>query len=255
MPADRPRPLPIETTVARVERLSHSLVRVVVRGEALAEFAEPAFADSYVKVVFRHPDGTDARRTYTVRAFDRAARELTMDFVVHGDAGLAGPWAAAARPGDDVLLQGPGGGYSPRPESSWHLLAGDESALPAIAVALERMPAGVPVTAFVEVHGPEDEIPLARPVTWLHRGDAPVGSLLVGAVRAWPQPSGVGQAFVHGEAGMVREVRRELRVTRGLPLDALSVSGYWRAGVDDEGWRAVKREWNQAVEDAERGVA
>lgn len=254
MPADRPRPLPLETRVASVERLSQSLVRVVVEGEALAGFGEPSHADSYVKVLFRHPDGTDARRTYTVRAFDREQRQLTLDFVVHGDAGLAGPWAASAAPGDEVRLQGPGGGYSPGAEAAWHLLVGDESALPAIAVALERMPADARVTAFVEVHGPEDEIPLARPVTWLHRGDAPVGSLAVGAVRVWPQPVGDGQAFVHGEAAMVREIRRELRVVRSLPLESLSISGYWRAGVDDEGWRAVKRDWNQAVEESEQAL-
>jgi NADPH-dependent ferric siderophore reductase len=276
--SQRPRPLPISTTVARVERLTPGLVRVVVHGPELERFGDPVDADAYVKVVFLHPDGDYPRpidpariraemaehlwprmRTYTVRAFDRERGELTLDFVVHGDSGLAGPWAAAAQPGDEVLLLGPGGGYSPRPDAAWHLLAGDESALPAIAVALERMPEDAVVTAFIEVEGPEDEIELASPaggrVTWLHRTDGEVGSLLVEAVRSWSQPDGEGHAFVHGEAGFVKTVRRHLRIDRQIPLDQLSVSGYWRTGVEDEKWRELKREWNRAVEESEAGAA
>ena len=81
-------------------------------------------------------------RTYTVRSWAPAARELTLDFVVHGDEGLAGPWAQQAQPGQQVRFLGPGGAYSPSQDADWHLLAGDESALPAIAAALEAMPAG-----------------------------------------------------------------------------------------------------------------
>jgi len=263
--------------VARTERLSASLVRVVVTGEEFDGFA-PEQADSYVKVMFLHPGVEYPRpidleqiraelpqeawprlRTYTVRGFDAERAELTLDFVVHGDVGLAGPWAAAAQPGDEVLLQGPGGGYSPSPDADFHLLAGDESALPAIAVALERMPPGAHVQAFVEVHGPGDEIELAVPdgatLTWLHRGAGEVGGRLVDAVTQWPVPEGAGHWFVHGEAGAVKQLRRYLRVERGLPMDALSISGYWRVGVDDEGWRAVKRDWNREVEESERVAA
>jgi NADPH-dependent ferric siderophore reductase len=269
-----PRPLPIATSVVRVEWLSATLVRVVVASDELARFGPPVYADSYVKALFLHPDVDYPRpinpaalreqlpaehlprmRTYTVRAFDPERNELTLDFVVHGDSGIAGPWAAAAKPGDELHIIGPGGAYNPDPAAEWHLLVGDESALPAIAVAAERIPADVAVTTYVEVHGPKDEIDLARPVVWLHRGDEPVGSKLVDAVRGWQQPAGTGQAFVHGEAGVVKELRRHLRLDRGLPLDQLSISGYWRIGVDDEGWRQVKREWNREVEEAEAGVA
>ncbi len=62
-------------------------------------------------------------------------------------------------------------------------------------------------------------------------------------------------AFVHGEAAAVKELRQYLRVERGLGLDRLSISGYWRLGVDDEGWRASKREWNAAIEQDESAVA
>jgi NADPH-dependent ferric siderophore reductase len=191
-------------------------------------------------------------RSYTVRAFDADARELTLDFVVHGDTGIAGPWALAARPGDELLLLGPGGGYEPAPGAGRHLLAGDLSALPAVAVALERLPHDAVGHVVLEVHGPDDELPLTAPpaveVRWVHQGDDRPGSRLVDAVRALPWPDDDVHAFVHGEAGAVRRLRRHLRLERGLDLDRLSISGYWRLGVDDEGWRAGKREWNAAVE-------
>ena len=258
-----PDPKPV--VVVRTQRLTESLVRLVLTGESLAGF-DPVHADSYVKLCFPAADGANGAagaderprmRTYTVRAFDPATRELTLDVVVHGDAGLAGPWAAAARPGDEALLLGPGGGYSPSPAADFHLLAGDESALPAIAVALERIPDATRVRAFVEVHGPDDELELARPgdVTWLHRGDGPVGSRLVDALTGWDVPAGTGHWFVHGEAGVVKVLRRHLRVTLGLPMAQLSISGYWRLGVDDEGWRAVKRDFTREIEDAEAALA
>jgi NADPH-dependent ferric siderophore reductase len=182
-------------------------------------------------------------RTYTIRAFDPAARELTIDFVHHGDTGFAGSWAAAARPGDPLLLLGPGGAYAPDTTAEWHLLVGDESVLPAIAAALERVPAGVPVHALVEVDGPADEQELTTPgrldLRWLHR-DPGRPEQLVDALAALTFPAGRVHAFVHGEAGVVRALRRHLLDERGVPRDDLSVSGYWRRGDDEEGFQAFK---------------
>ena len=183
---------------------------------------------------------------------------MTLDFVHHGDAGLGGPWAAAAKPGDEIWFLGPGGGYAPDPAADWHLLAGDESALPAIAASLERLPAGAVARVFVEVADAAEEQPLPTAadaeIVWVHRGDRPVGQALTEAVRALAWPAGVPQAFVHGEAGFVRDLRRLLRVEHKLPAATLSISGYWRRGVDDEGWRAVKRDWNQQIEAEESAV-
>lgn len=280
MPESRPRRAARVVEVLRSERLSASLVRVVVGGDGLSTFEPSPFTDSYVKVVFVDPrvprplprtdDGRvdldavrDASppelaprmRSYTVREYDAHAGELTLDFVVHGDSGVAGPWALAARPGDEMIFLGPSGGYLPAPEAGRHLLAGDLSALPAIAVAVDRLPSDATGHVVLEVHGPEDELPLAAPdgveVTWVHQGDERPGARLVEAVRALPWPHDDVHAFVHGEAGAVRELRRHLRLERGLGLDRLSISGYWRLGVDDEGWRAGKREWNAAVEQEE----
>ena len=280
MPESRRRRTAMAATVLRTERLSASLVRVVVGGPGLDSFEPSSCADSYVKAVFVHEDAPrpfpltdDGRvdletvaeslprehaprmRSYTVRAFDEATRELTLDFVVHGAAGVAGPWAASAQPGDELLLVGPGGGYEPDAAAGRHLLAGDLSAVPAIAVALERLPDDAVGHAVVEVHDARDEVDLPRPsgieLTWIHQGDHRPGARLVDAVRSLPWPDDDVQGFVHGEAAAVRDIRRYLRIERGLGLDRLSVSGYWRLGHDDEDWRSSKREWNAAIEQSE----
>ncbi|MFE3186340.1 siderophore-interacting protein [Streptomyces violascens] len=260
-----------EAQVVRTERLTPHMVRLVLGGESLAGFGAGEHTDHYIKILFPvegvdYPEPFDmeriraeypreqwpSTRAYTVRSWDAAAGELTVDFVVHGDEGLAGPWASRVQVGETVRFLGPGGGYAPDAAADWHLLVGDESALPAIAAAMERMPAGAVVHAFVEVSGPEEEQKISTPdgvtVTWLHRGEAAVGSELVGAVRELEFPAGDVHAFVHGEAGFVKELRRLLRVERNVPRERLSISGYWRLGQDDDGWRAMKRDWNEQVE-------
>lgn len=232
------------TTVTGVSWLTPSMVRVVVGGPDLEGFSVGEFTDHYVKCRFG-----DRMRSYTVRAWDPKRRLLTLDFVVHGDRGIAGPWAARTEPGDTLEISGPGGAYVPSREADWHLMVGDEAVIPAIAVSLERVPARVPVFVVIEVDGPGHHQPLDSPghldVVWVHRsvgaGEDP--SLLLEAVRALPLPAGRGQAFVHGEATTVRGVRRHLVVERGLPTEALSATGYWKLRRTDEEWRSEKRAW------------
>ena len=75
-----------------------------------------------------------------MRKVDAERGEISIDFVVHGEHGVAGPWAASVKPGDPAYLMGPSGAYAPDPAADWHLLAGDEAGLPAISAALEAMP-------------------------------------------------------------------------------------------------------------------
>ncbi|MFG3264321.1 siderophore-interacting protein [Streptomyces bobili] len=274
-PARKPRK-PHSAQVVRTERLTPHMQRVVLGGEGLAEFDAATCTDHYVKLLFG-PDGVTypepfdleriredfpreqwpVTRTYTVRHWDTEHRELTLDFVLHGDEGLAGPWAARVQPGETVRFMGPGGAYAPDPAADWHLLAGDESALPAIAAALESLPAGAVAHAFIEVSGPEEEqkIDSDVDVVWLHRGGRPVGERLVEAVRALEFPEGRLHAFVHGEAAFVKELRKLLRVELQVPREDLSVSGYWRLGHDEDGWQAAKREWNARVEAEQEATA
>jgi NADPH-dependent ferric siderophore reductase len=249
--------------------------RVVLGGEGLADFSADTCTDHYVKLLFpaggaTYPEPFDIERireefpreqwpvtrTYTVRAWDPQHREMTLDFVIHGDEGLAGPWALRAEPGETVWFMGPGGAYAPDPAADWHLLVGDESALPAIARSLEALPDGARAHAFVEVSGPEEEqkIDSDVEVVWLHRGDRPIGEALAEAVRALEFPEGRVHAFVHGEAAWVKELRRLLRVERGVPREDLSISGYWRLGHNEDGWQATKRDWNARIEAEQEGA-
>ncbi|MEO3787346.1 siderophore-interacting protein [Actinocorallia sp. B10E7] len=276
-PEGRRNPRATRAQVQRVERLTPHLLRIVLGGPGLEGFSAGQYTDHYIKLLFPVPGVTypepfdlqqiradfpreqwPAMRTYTVRRWDAGKRELTVDLVYHGDEGLAGPWAAKVQPGDEVRFSGPGGGYVPGPDADWHLFAGDESALPAIAASLERVPEGKRALAFIEVAGPEEELELESSgdaeITWVHRGDAPVGDALVRAVSELDFPEGAVQAFVHGEAGFVKELRRLLLVERGVPREQVSISGYWRLGQNEDGWQAAKREWNRQVE-KEQGVA
>ncbi len=244
-------------TVLRTEWLTPHMIRVVV---AAAGFRHNGFTDAYVKLQFPVPgvaypepfdlarvraefprDQWPRMRTYTVRAHD--ADTVTIDFVYHGDEGLAGPWAAAAAPGDPLVFAGPGGAYAPSPDADWHLLVGDEAALPAIGAALEAMPAGVEVHAVIEVADAAEQqtIPTKADahLRWLHRA---AGADLVATVRDLAFPPGTVHAFVHGEADFVRTLRRHLLDDRGVPKDRLSISGYWRRGKDEDGWQAEKAE-------------
>ncbi len=222
------------------------MVRVVF---STAADLDGLFADSYVKLLFG-----DAMRAYTVRAV--SGSELTIDFVVHGDEGLAGPWAASAAPGDSLEFVGPGGEWSPRPAADWHLFVGDESALPAIASGLDGLlndKPGANALVFAEISGAGGAVPASR---WAGReGDVgdretarPTVSALVAAVLAATLPGGDVEAFVHGNAEMVRPLRRYLLRDIGVPREHVSISGYWRSGMTDEGWRATKREFNAAME-------
>jgi NADPH-dependent ferric siderophore reductase len=246
--------------VLRKEQLTPHMIRVFAGGDGLESFTPNDFTDAYVKIIFPlpgvdYPKPFDLRtiraelppeqwpkmRSYTVRSYDQRAGELAIDFVYHGDVGIAGPWAANAQPGDALLLSGPGGAYAPSDEADWHLLVGDESALPAIAGTLEAVTSAVPVCAVILVADESEEQPLATKadaqITWLHRAS---GGDPVEAVRGLEFGDGVVQAFVHGEAGFVRELRRHLLDERGVRPDLLSISGYWRYGKDDEAWRAEK---------------
>ncbi|MEM8902684.1 MAG: siderophore-interacting protein [Actinomycetota bacterium] len=252
--------------VERTEWLTPGMVRVVLGGAGLDDFEPTAWTDQYVNALFV-PDGAgydvpfdpaEARngppehrpvgRRYTVRAWDPEARHLTIDFVAHGDSGMAGPWAQRARPGDRLQVVGPSGGYRPDPDAPWYLMAGDESAIPAIAASLEQVPAGRDCFVFLVVDDERHELPLDTPgelrCTWLHRlgVDAPA-ELLVGAVAAATFPAGHPDVFVHGEAGEIRAVRRHLLADRGIERDQTSISPYWRRRHTDEAWREVKAEW------------
>ena len=265
--------------VDHTERISEHLVRVHLGGDDFAAFighADPerlAKTDKYVKLLFAKPElgltppydldelretlpleDMPVRRTYTIRSVDPATDTLAIDFVVHGDEGIAGPWAAKAQPGDVVTLSGPGGQFAPSIDAQVpRLYLGDDSALPAIAAALENTPASAHGVALIEVGSADDELELRHPVgidvRWLHRNrpdgtQAAFGGLLVEAARALPAPASdaLPEVFAHGERGAMRALRVLLHNEWGIDRRALSLSAYWAVGRAEDGFQAEKRE-------------
>lgn len=252
--------------VQSVEKLSPGMVRVVLGEGDLANFEPSAATDAYINAQFPPADApyqppfTDddlaevatelrpKRRRITVRNWDPTHELLTLDFAVHGDGGFAGPWAKRAQPGDRLQFKGPGGSYRPDPDVDWHLFAGDESALPAIAASLEALSSQDHAVAFIVVDGPAYEQSIVSgpnvDLRWLHRETSPdPEQLLLKAVtdlEFLPGPVGL---FVHGEAGEVRAVRKHLLADRDLDIAEASISAYWRRDLDDEQWRAIKQQW------------
>lgn len=282
---------PIHTfQVVRTEQLTPHLLRLVLGGSGpgtgFDTFTPSEFTDSYVKIVIVDddidvptlpqpltidsfntlpPERRPTVRTFTVRHVDAERREIWLDFVVHGEHGVAGPWAAAAEPGQPVYLMGPSGAYAPDPAADWYLFAGDETAIPAIGVALEALPDNAIGKAFIEIAGPEDEIPLKRPdgveLTWIYRGGradlvpedvAGDNAPLIAAVKETPWLPGQVQVFIHGEAqAVMHNLRPYIRKERGVEAKwASSISGYWRRGRTEETFRQWKRELAEAEEQA-----
>ncbi len=232
--------------VRRVTRLTPGMVRVTFGGEQLDGFCHAA-PDDHVKVFLPEPgaelpvmptlgeDGLEPPppgaplptfRDYTVRYLRPAERELDIDFVLH-DHGPGGSWAANAQPGQRLGILGPRGSTMVSLSFDWYLLGADETALPALAAWLERLPADARVLAFVEVAGAAEEQPVAREVRWLHRDR---GESLTAAVLGAELPPGDGYCWVAGEATGLKPIRRHLRGT-GLPRNWLEIDGYWKRGV------------------------
>jgi NADPH-dependent ferric siderophore reductase len=268
--------------VVGTRQLAPHMVRLLLGSSDFDTFVPSSFTDSYVKLVFvpedvdvtglpgpltldsfadLPPEKKPSVRTMTVRHVDAAARQIALDIVVHGEHGIAGPWAAAAQPGLPIYLMGPGGVYTPDPAADWHLLAGDESALPAIATALEALPANAIGKAFIEVAGPEDEIGLTAPesveVSWVYRGgradmvaEDRAGDFapLIEAVTTTQWLPGQVHVFIHGEAQTVmHNLRPYIRKERDVDAKwASSISGYWRRGRTEETFRQWKKELTEA---------
>ncbi|WP_261646909.1 siderophore-interacting protein [Curtobacterium sp. C2H10] len=283
--------------VAAVTSLTPHFVRVTLTGDDLAEFSSVGL-DQRIKIVLPIPghgftdlpDGEDwygawralpdavrnPLRTYTVRSFRPDARELDIDFVAHGDTGPASRWVSECRVGDELRIVGPAVPSSPAElptgaaefdpgAANRILLAGDETAAPAICAILEALDVATVGHVFIEVPTDADRLPVSAPagveVRWIARNGASHGVRMTDQVHAWASTVAAGPAcgdageladidvdeqvlwdipagdeprpvyaWIAGEAGCVKELRRHL--VRGVGLDRKQVAfmGYWRHG-------------------------
>ncbi|RZT85871.1 NADPH-dependent ferric siderophore reductase [Pseudonocardia sediminis] len=251
-----PYPIRIrELQVLRSRMVGSALLRVTFGGEGLAGFVSHC-PDEHVRLIFPEPDGSlrlpepdgdmlrwprpvPRSREYTVRRHDADAGELDIDIALHRG-GLASDWAVDAAPGDTLHVAGPPGGLAvPHGYDRW-LLAGDITALPAIARWLEGLPSDARGWAFVEVTDASEEIEIAAPagvsVRWVHRGGVAPGlsDALEKAVREVRVPDGERvYAWIAGEAGSLKPLRRWVRDELGLAGDDHEITGYWKRGTAD----------------------
>jgi len=285
---------PYSASVKRVEQLTSHFVRVTFTGAEFATFGTDQL-DQRVKIVFpvaghgltdfgSDPDWYTAWRalpeaergpfrTYTVRAVRPAELELDVDFVAHGDGGPAARWLATASAGDEVTIVGPDArSIHSAVGIDWHpgtatqvLLAGDETATPAICAIIESLAPHITVRAFIEVPGADDTFdlpgaPEQSQVTWLVRGDdVPLeqavrdwaaadpryfASALATAAQEleeidvdtetlWDSPeesTGEFYAWIAGESAMIKSLRRFLVTETGIDRKRVAFMGYWRLG-------------------------
>jgi NADPH-dependent ferric siderophore reductase len=218
-----------DLAVAAVERLSPGFVAITLRGEALADFTSLGF-DDHVKLMFDDAGDAQVRRDYTPRRFSREARELTIEFALHG-AGAASDWARKAQVGDRLLVGGPRGSMIVPLALGWHVLVGDATALPAISRRLEELPAGSRAFVFVLADEADrrDFAGAARiEAQWADSDEA-----LLAALEGLALPSvETGFAWGGGEASLMARVRQVL-ADKGVPKQHMRVSSYWKRGVAD----------------------
>jgi NADPH-dependent ferric siderophore reductase len=210
--------------VVGVVDVTPSMRRLTFTSDALADFSYVPGQD----LMFTFPaDDRTVRRRYTIRSMDSAECTIDVDFVMHGH-GPAARWATAARRHDTVTAVGPRGKIGIRPAVDWHLLVGDDSAIPVTLEMLEAVPAATPALAVLEVEDATHEQPAARPISWLHRLGTPLGdpALLLTHLRALELPRGDGAVYLNGERSVMVEARR-LLVERGVDPDAISLKSYW----------------------------
>lgn len=242
-------------TVQRVERVAGLLARITFTGDDLQDFVSASF-DDHVKLFFpvdpllppvlpsvgpegvKFPDSAPkpAARDYTPRRFDAARRELEIEFVLHGD-GPACMWAEQAQPGQQLGIGGPRGSFVVPKAFDWHVLIGDETALPAIARRLEELPAQAQALVLIEVPSAENEMPLVSAanvsVRWLPRnGTAPgYSTLLLDAARELMLPEGEGYVWVAAESAVAKAVREIMVSRHAIDKSRIRAASYWKRGA------------------------
>lgn len=236
--------------VQQVHRLSPHLVRVRFAGEDLHDFHSASFDDHVKLMLPAEPDGPlvlpelgpdgpalppdvarPVMRDYTPRHFDPVAGVLDIEFALHGE-GFAASWAAQARVGQPAGVGGPRGSFVVPTGFDWHLLVGDETALPAIARRLEALPASSQAIVIAQTTAPADRrelpTPAALQLRWLTEG---VDGGLAAAVGELRLPDGEGYAWAAGEAAEMAATRRVLVEQLGLAKERLRAAAYWKRGA------------------------
>lgn len=222
--------------------------RITLIGDDLIGFHSPSF-DDHVKLLVPqsarealnmpelrgdelvYPEGCPkpAMRAYTPRRYDPVSNELDIDFVLHHD-GPATDWATQAKPGQHIGIAGPRGSIVIPVDFDWHLLVGDETALPAIARRVEELPAQTKTIVVAKTSRAEGRIALTGQCQieehWITAADS--AGDLEAAVRKLTLPQGEGFVWAAGEYSDIKAVRHYLLEERGIKKSRISAMSYWR---------------------------
>ncbi|WP_371592853.1 siderophore-interacting protein [Streptomyces virginiae] len=262
-----------ELEVLRTRRLGHSFLRVTFGGESLAGFRSGGFdqslslflpaADQEHTVLPSTDEDTwfaawrgmsdeerPVMRSYTVREQRRTpegADEVDIDFVLHGDASPASRWAGRAVTGRRILAIGPAVAenksvrFQPSADTDAIWMYADETALPAAAAILDRLPAQARVRAWFEIPHEDDRLDLRVPadadITWIVReghGRERTEQVLSALRSADPGAAEAPYVWLAGESGTIRAVRRHFVQERSVDRRAVRFTGYWRLGASEE---------------------
>jgi NADPH-dependent ferric siderophore reductase len=236
-----------ELVVKKKTALTPNMIRIVLEGDDLKDFPEGQ-ESGYVKLVFPANEGASKpiTRSYTIRHFDLSVRELTLDFVVHGDNGPASAWALGVTEGECITIDGPGPTKLVDQSADWFFLAGDMTALPAISVNLESLPEDAKGYAVIEVLSADDKQVIALPegidIHWVINPtpDKP-NTYLVDTVKQLPWQDGEPNVWVASEFDAMRSLRSYFKKERGVQRGQIYASSYWKMGETDEGNKAAKK--------------
>jgi NADPH-dependent ferric siderophore reductase len=240
-PRRKQRPPPKIAQVQKIEQVTPKVIRVTFQGDELAEFGPPR-PGGHIKLLFVPKGQTWDRfdpeqprptsRTYTPRLYDRDARTLEVEFVLHGD-GLAANWVQSAKPGDPMYIGGPGGGYDVPADARTMIVVADDTAVPGAGMIVEAAPQGCAVTALCEVLDAKEERPLSRKVKiepiWFHRENAQACSILEREAIALDAPADANW-WIACEANAMRRIRTHLLKERKVDPAKVHTRGYWRLG-------------------------
>lgn len=256
----------VRATVAARTQISPSFIRVTITGDELTSI-RPMGADHWFRLFLPQTGQSDLRlpgaannlwyaqyllmskdtrpvvRNYTIRDYRAAGSgrfgphtEIDIDIAGHGDLGPASAWANSASIGDPVALLDEGCIYNPTPGAAWHLLVGDESALPAIIGVVNSAPDELRAEVFIEIPHPDDRQDHREldgvAVHWLVREDehATPGALALETVRKAELPEGPAYTFVAGEQALATGLRRHLVDDRQFAKSDIAFTGFWRQG-------------------------
>lgn len=239
-------------TVKRITELTPSLRRITLTGDDLEGFLSASF-DDHVKLIVPVAAGQEpnmptlgekglvfdenrprpAMRDYTPRRYNAAAQELDIDFVLHHD-GPATVWATHAQVGHPLGIAGPRGSFVVPTDFDWHLLIGDETALPAISRRLEELPSTAKAIVVIKTTRDDGQMKLASDsrleVHWVTESNTPASGpgALEAAVRHLSQPQGEGYIWAGGEYEDIKAVRQFLIDEWKIDKSRIRASSYWR---------------------------